>query len=450
MALTAVLPVWRSWHIDPATVLRQDASRGTESRGSLRLRNSFVVAEIALTLTLSVASVLTVRELLRESRESLGFAADNLVTLDMHTVATTRLPDFPNDGTPAQQEAAINATKSAASAYVQHLNNLLDTLRSVPGVTSAAAVLGAPMTDGGITVAYAVAGRQVFAPPFQGLPYGDVHTVTPGFFNTMGIPVLRGRSLSDADTLGSPLVVLISAALAHKIFPGQDPIGQRIVCGFDSMGDAWTIVGVTGDIRSAQPGHLPPHALYVPVAQHPLSATDMQLIVRTRGDAPAMADGLRRRLVETHPEVAVKSSTMLRDVDETERPQQFRTLLLSSFAAVSILLAMVGMYGVTSYSVAQRKFEFGLRTAVGASRGQLLAMVLRKATRTALLGVAVGVLLSLALGKVMSNMLGQKQQLDPLSFTIATAVVLAIALLATLIPARAAAAVDPMNVLRSE
>jgi putative ABC transport system permease protein len=176
----------------------------------------------------------------------------------------------------------------------------------------------------------------------------------------------------------------------------------------------------------------------------------MQLVVRTRTDPSAMIDTLRRRLAQTHPEVAVKATTMQENIRQTERADTFRTLLFGSFAGVSILLAALGMYGVTAYTVSQRRFEFGLRMAVGATRGQVLSLVLRSSVAVAMLGIAAGVGLSVALTRLLGSVAGKLTGFDAPAYIIAAIAVLLIAMLATLIPARRAASIDPVNALRTE
>ena len=449
VALTTVLPVWRSWHIDPASALRQDASRGTEGRGTGRLRNGFLIAEVALTLTLSVAAVMLTRQLSQQSKQDLGFSPENLVTLDSHFISAT--PPLTPEQTAAATPEQLQAYQSdQATTHVAHLQATLDSVASVPGVTSVAAILGAPMGFDSPDVGYAVKGRQDFAPGVLNLPNAYLLPVTPNLFSTIGTPLLRGRAFTAQDTLNAPMVLLISQELARQVFPGQDPIGQQIMCGFDETSSWWTIVGVVGDISSDAPGAAPSPTIYVPIAQHPDTATDVQIVVRT-GIAPdAMLDTLRNRLKQTHPEVAVKATTMRQDIGDTQRGDNFRTILFGSFALVSILLAAVGMYGVTAYSVAQRRFEFGLRMALGANRQQLLRMVLNKALAMAALGIGIGAGLALGLTRVLESVTGKLSAFDLTSYAFAAATVLGIALLATLIPARSAANVDPMTVLRSE
>jgi len=445
MGLTAVLPVWRSWHIDPASALRQDASRGTEGRSTARLRSSFLVVEVALTLTLSVTAILLTRQLIQQSKADLGFSGENLVTLDSHFVGMTPPPN--PAATPAQLEAY---QAEQAKTDLGHLQATLDSVASLPGVQSVAAINGAPMGFNSADVGYAVKGRQVFAPGVSKLPFADIRPVTPNLFSTLGTPLLRGRWFTDHDTLNAPMVLLINQELARQVFPGQDPIGQQIMCGYDEKSSWWTIVGVVGDIRTDYPDHPSWPSIYVPIAQHPDRSEDVQLVVRT-GIAPAaVLDTLTRRLKETHPEVAVKATTMRENIGETQRGEDFRTTLFGSFAGVSLLLAAVGMYGVTAYSVAQRRFEFGLRIALGADRPQVLGMVLRKALLLAALGISIGTALSLALTRVLASVVGKLPPFDAPSYGMAALAVLGITLLATFWPARSAAHVDPMTVLRSE
>jgi putative ABC transport system permease protein len=449
MGLTAVLPVWRSWHIDPASALRQDASRGTESRSTVRLRSSFLIAEVALTLILSVTAVLLTRQLIRQSKEDLGFSAENLVTLDSHFIST--IPPLTPEQTKATTPQQLQAYQTdQATTDLAHLRATLDSVASVSGVTSAAAIVGAPMGFNSSDVLYAVKGKQVYAPPFEKLPLADIRPVTPNLFSTLRTPLLRGRVFTAQDTLNTPKVLLINQELAREVFPSQDPIGQQIMCGLDEKSSWWTIVGVVGDIRTDYPDHPSWPSIYVPIAQHPDRSEDVQIVVRTNVDPGAMLDTLRSRLKQTHPEVAVKATTMRQDIGETQRGDDFRTILFGSFAVVSILLAAVGMYGVTAYSVAQRRFEFGLRMALGANRQQLLRMVLNKALAMAALGIGIGVGLALGLTRVLESVTSKLPAFDLPSYAFAAATVLVIALLATLIPARAAANVDPMTVLRSE
>ena len=449
MAATALLPLWRSWQVDAASAMKQDASRGTESRGSGKLRQALIVGEVALTLTLSVAALLLVRQLIAESRQDLGFSPDHLVMLDTHadSASIAMLESFPGDAPPTAAELA--AYNKAQATDIQGLNSMLNGIRAVPGVGTAEAIYGAPISSSGSNVGYAVHGVSSFVAGAR-LPNANISAVTPGYFLTMEIPLLKGRSLVDADRPGSAKVLLISESMAKQSFAGIDPIGKQIMCGFDPVSDWWTIVGVVGDVRQDSPASAPTPTIYVPIAQHAYRTGEMQVMVRTQTDAAAMSLTLTRFMKKQFPQVAVLSTTMRENIGESERAQHFRTLLFASFAGVSILLAVTGMYGVTAYTVAQRRFEFALRFALGAQRVQVLGSVLRGAIAVTMTGIGVGIALSLGLTRAINTLLGQMPAFDAVSYAVAAAGVLLIALSATLLPAYRAATVDPMRVLRGE
>lgn len=449
MAATALLPLWRSWQIDPAMAMKQDAARGTESRGSGRLRQALIVCEVALTLTLSVAAMLLMRQLIAQSQQDLGFSPEKLVVLDTHAashVMPLMMAMISNGPPSAEAQAAID---KADAEDVQALDSMLDSIRAVPGVVNADAIYSAPMRPAGSDVLYAVRGVSKFEPGAR-LPDANITSMTPGYLGTMGIPLLKGRGFTDADRHGSEKVVLISESMARQSFAGMDPIGKQIMCGWDAMNEWWTVVGVVGDVRQDSPGSAPTPTIYAPVAQHAHTAADMQVVVRTHTDDGAMAATLARVMKQKYPQVAVRESTMRADVGESERAQHFRTLLFGSFAGVSILLAITGMYGVTAYTVAQKRFEFALRVALGAQRGTVLGGVVRNALTVAMIGVVCGVGLSLGMMRVIGTLLGEVAAFDATSFGIAAAGVLLVAMTATLQPAYRAAMVEPMQVLRDE
>ena len=453
MMVATLLPLWHLSHVHPASVLRADSSRGTETRGSLHLRNALIVAEISLSLMLSVGALLLSRQLIAQSRQDLGFVPDHLLTLDTHTILATpeHIPEEPPATSPALVAAYTARLHELMKARNARLGATLASVAAVPGVASVSAIYGAPMSDGGSNGGYAIKGRQNMTATATNLPQANFNPVTPGFFSTLGIPLLRGRFFSEEDGLDAPKVLLINHALARAVFPDQNPIGQQIVTGLDlNSVDFSTIVGVVGDIRSDSPAQPPAPTIYMPAAQHPFWADDMQLVVRTPLSSVAMSETLRKSLLRSHPEVAVKISSMEESVGEVQRPERFRTLLFALFAAVSILLAAVGMYGVTAYTVSQRRFEFGLRMALGSNRSAVLGLVLRKAVVVAAIGIAAGVSLSLSLTRVLGSVVGPLPAFDVVAYSLAAFLMLLLTVVATLVPARAAASVDPMNVLRGE
>jgi len=390
------------------------------------MRQGLIVGEVALTLTLSVAAMLLVRQLIAESKQDLGFTPDHLLMLDTHMVGT---PNGPAD--------------------VTTLGRMVEQAAGVPGVASAAAVSSAPMAPSNSDVSYAVHGVTEFKPSAI-LPDANIMAMTPAYFETMGIPLLKGRNITEADRSGSQLVMVISESVVRQSFSGLDPIGKQIMSGWDHVSGWHTIIGVVGDVRQESPGSKPYPTLYLPVAQHPRAATDMQLLVRTHANADAMAVTLARVMKQNFPQISVQSTTMQENVGESERGQRFRTSLFGCFAGVSILLAMTGMYGVTAYTVAQKRFEFALRFALGAQRAQVLGSVLKSAVLVTAIGIAAGIALSLTLTRVVSTLLAQTPEFDATSYAFAAAGVLLITLAATLLPAYRAATVEPMQVLRNE
>jgi putative ABC transport system permease protein len=383
------------------------------------------MGEVALTLTLSVAAVALVRQLIAESRQDMGFEPEHLLMLDVHS------------GAGSDTRANLRA---------------LQAIQSLPGVSSAAAAGGAPMASEYSDVLYAIHGVSTFAPGVQNMPSANAIEITPGYFDTMGMHLVSGRGVNDSDTAKSQKVLVISESMARQSFAGQNPIGRQVTFGLDeaTMGQWMTIVGVVSDVRQDSPATAPTPTLYVSLAQHPFRWGDVQLMVRTRTEEAAMTTTLVRYIEQKYPQIAVLGTTMRESVGETERAERFRTLLFGSFAGVSILLAVTGMFGVTAYTVAQKRFEFALRFALGAQRGQVLGSVLRNALAVAALGVIGGFALSLALMRVMGNLLGKTAAFDPAAYAIAAAAVLVVALLATLQPAWRAATVEPMRVLRDE
>lgn len=430
MVVTALVPAWRSWRTSPAAVLKLEQASSSGSAHSQRLRDGLIVGQVALTLTLSVASVLLVRQMIAEANQYLGFAADNLLLLDTHS-------PYPAAG--QEQKAVVR------------LESMLDAIRQVPGVKEVAADSGVPMGSGTSDVGYAIRGRMEFKDGVA-MPDADIQPVTPEYFSTMGIPLLSGRLLSDSDTQNSEPVVLVSADLARQQFPGTSPIGQQIMNGYDefSFSNWATIVGVVGSVRQDSPAAPPAQTIYVPIAQHAFRAAEVQVVVRTARDPTVMIDVLQRLLRRQFPLVAVNATTMSEAIGESERAQHFRTLLLSCFAVISVLLAAVGMYGVTAYSVAQRRFEIALRFALGARRGQILAMTLRSGVSVSAIGIAVGLALTFFALRLYGSQFGKLPAFDAASYAVAVLGVLAMSATAALIPSRRAAQVEPMQVLRGE
>ena len=308
--------------------------------------------------------------------------------------------------------------------------------------------MGAPSLSP-VDVKYAIQGRTSFEPGAD-LPIANVIPVSPEYLKLMSIPLLRGRALSPQDTAAAPNVAVITRSMQRQSFADRDPIGQELVFGLDENYRGTRIVGVVEDAVQESPAVKLAPTFYVPIAQHPRAATDTQILLRTAADPRTMLDLAAQRIRAFDPAIAVTTTTMSDSLGDSLRTERFRSTLFGSFALISILLAAIGMYGVTSYAVAQRRFEFALRFAFGAKREQVFRGVLRGALLLTAAGLTLGSLAALLLTRVVSSMLTGVTLLAPTPWLIAGAAVLMLMALSTLLPARRAAGVDPMQALRTE
>jgi putative ABC transport system permease protein len=278
-------------------------------------------------------------------------------------------------------------------------------------------------------------------------PQAVFSVITPGIFNTLKIPLKSGRDFNDSDGGEAPFTAIVNESLARKSFPGQNPIGHTIFCGFDGL-TPMRIVGVVGDVRQFGPARPPWPEIYMPYEQHPRGS--FELLARTAGDPFAVAESLRRLVQERNPNVPVKFSTMEQNLAENVAAPRFRTMLLGIFAGLAVLLAMAGIYGVMAYVVGQRRNEIGLRMALGASQGNVLGLVLRQGLIYVVAGVAVGLAGAVAATRLLTSMLFEVKPTDPATYGAVAALLAVVALAASYIPARRAAKVDPLTALRQD
>jgi predicted permease len=390
-----------------------------------RLRSALVVSEVALTLILLAGAGLLINSLFRLSRVNLGFKPNHVLTF------AVGLSDA--DYTPARAAA--------------RLDQLLVKIRHTPGVSSAAADTNIPLS--GIEVTYV--GFQMEGQATSEWHMAAFSIVSPDFFRTLGIKMLEGRDFAATDDLKALPVVIVSESLARRYFPGQDAIGKRIKSGYNA-GDEMPlrqIIAVVADIRRDSLTDEPPHAFYLPVGQMPEGS--MRFLVRSAISPLGFVDSMRAAVGSVNKDVPVYDITTLDQYLGLALAQRrFNTLLLGLFATLAVLLSAVGLYGVISFSVGQRIHEFGIRMALGAARGELIAMVLREGLSLVLIGIGIGLVGALALTRFLSSQLYGVKPTDPLTFVAASAVFAAIAWLANYIPARRATKVDPMEALRYE
>jgi predicted permease len=297
---------------------------------------------------------------------------------------------------------------------------------------------------------YAVVGKHVFGEG-QKMPQSNWSLSSPDYFATMRIPLLRGRDFTVRDRYDAPGVIIVSDSVVRQIFPGEDPLGRQIVCGLDAVTmKPMTIVGVVGDVRQNSPGSLPEPTLYMPLQQHPFYANEVQVIVRTGGDPAAMTATVRKTAHDLNPEMAVKFTTMETMVSDSIAAPRFRTFLAGTFAALALLLAMAGIYGVMSYIVTQRTSELGLRMALGAAGSDVMALVLSRAAVMAVVGLAIGAAMAMAVSRLIGAMLFGLTATDPATYAMVLFGVAGIAVLAAAGPAWRASRIDPMVALREE
>src|SRR5206468_1884010 len=235
------------------------------------------------------------------------------------------------------------------------------------------------------------------------------------YFSTIGVPVLRGRDFSERDAESAPLVAVVNDALARASFPGQDPIGRRIVSGLDGTG-FMAIAGIVADVRASDPSMPPQPQIYMPFQQHPLYATALTIVVRTTADPLQTSETVARKVRALNPDVPVKMTTMEATIEEAVAAPRFRTILLGAFAGLALLLAAAGVYGVVSFTVSQRTSEMGIRMALGAQRSDIVRLMLGGSLRLTAIGVAAGWVLSLAVSRILSSMLFATTAHDPLIF----------------------------------
>ncbi len=424
--LFGVAPAFQAVRVDPQEALRQGGARGLLGGRSPRLRNALVVAQIALSFVLAIGAGLLLRSFSALTNAHLGYRTEGILVMYAHTPAQS-----------LQEYLAVGRS----------FETLLGRLSGIPGVSSTAAAMGLPTGQYGSDGSYAVEGKQTFGPG-QKLPHAGFRLASPNYFRTMGIPLARGRDFSAADLYNSTPVAIVSESLVRDSFPNQDPIGQRLMCGLDSTGKWMTIVGVVGDVRQNSPASAPEPEMYMPLQQHPYFGNELQVVVRTPLDPNSLTSAVRSEVRAMNPETAMKFTTMDAMVSDSIAKPRFRTFLISSFAALAVILAVVGVYGVMSFVITQRTSEFGLRVAMGADRADVVGLVLRGAAKLAAAGLAIGLLLALAAGRVMTSMLFELKPTDAVTYASVSLIVTPIILLAAAIPAWRATRVDPVTALR--
>jgi len=435
---------WRAASGDTEQAL---AERGQGYLGTVhghRLGRAVAAAQLAITLVLLVGAGLLGRSLLRVLSVDPGFRTDHILTINLALPVTTF------------------AEKDADKAQrLDLLNNLFVQLRALPGVEEVGGTSGLPLSEDladGLFVVMnpgeKVPGMQDLEKLFQDTTRtgsADYCVASEGYFHALGIPLLRGRLFRDTDTMNSPHVALISQTLAREKWPNQNPLGQTLEFGnMDGDMRLLTVVGIVGDVHVENLESKPPAIIYVDVQQRPQAAWQFTVVMRTSLPPATLIPAARKILRDLAPNVPPSFSTFTKVFADSLKARRFNLTLVGVFAATALLLAMAGIYGVMAYSVAQRTREFGVRMALGAEVADVLRLVLRQGLAIVAVGVAVGILGSFALTRIMATLLFGVSATDPLTFAGVTIALALVALAASYIPARRATKVDPTVALRYE
>ncbi|HEX3119634.1 MAG TPA: ABC transporter permease [Candidatus Acidoferrum sp.] len=429
--LTGVLfgmaPAWHASRFNLFLSLKEGGRASSDSKRASRARNILVVAQVSLAVILLVGASLLVESMVHLTRQSPGFDPNGVMVFNLD------LPDA-RYGKPEQS--------------ILFFRELLERVRAVPGVQSASAVLPLPMGDDIIRTSFEIEGRPV---PKSEEPRVHFRIVAQDYIKTMRIPLISGRDFTPRDQRTAAQVVLINETLARRYFPNENPIGKHIKPGVADVGEEKMreIVGVVGDVHHRNLWQATDAECYVPYDQVALGA--MNIVVRAQGEPMSLLPAIREQVRAVDTELPVYKARDLRDyVEASVAQRKFTSMLVSVFAAAGLLLATVGLFGLISYSVAQRRNEIGIRVAVGAERGDIIGMVLRSGITLALAGVVVGLAGTLAISRVLKNQLFGVSATDPLTFIGVALALIAVATAACYIPAWRAANADPLTALRNE
>ena len=426
-AVTAALaPAYRLSRTGVLDAL-QEGSRGSGGIAGRRLRGLLIVSEVALSLTLLISAGLLLRSLSRLLVVSPGFDPHNVLSMQ-----TSVLGQRFNDNVVVRQYFA----------------EAVERLGALPGVLSAGAASELPLAGNMDRYGFHAEGK-IHANPEED-PSAERYCITPGFLETMHIQLLRGRDISPTDSATTPQVLLIGETTARRMWPGEDPIGKQVKLGSLDR-PWWTVVGVVEDVRHVGLDVPPDMQMYVPHQQWPYPDGLMNFVIRTAGLPTAVSSAAQQAIHSVDPTQPISRIAPLENyIGLSVRARRFALILIGAFAAIALLLSLIGIYGVTAYGVAQRTREIGIRAALGAQRIELLGLLLGQEMLLVACGVVAGVFTSLALTRFLGSLLFGVQPTDPLTFVGVVLLLVAVSALACLLPARRAMRVDPMVALRYE
>ncbi|HEV7797280.1 MAG TPA: ABC transporter permease [Pyrinomonadaceae bacterium] len=406
----------------------KEGGRGSgEGARRNRVRGILVVSELAIAVVLLVGAGLLIQSLWRLRNVSPGFESQNLLTFVV----------------------GIPEVKYPTEKQDQFYRDLVARLQSLPGVRSAGSVIPLPLSGEMFRISFETEGR----PMAKGdQPSSDFFVVSNDYFKTLGVPILKGRGFTERDSEKAPGVIIVNQAFANKFFPNEDPIGKRVKPGIatgENKPDWREIVGVVADVRNRNLSSELRVGYFVPQAQIPFN--QMTMVVRTTNDPHTLITAVQNEVHSMDQELPVFNiKTMDEYISATVAAPRFNTTLLGIFASVALVLTIVGLYGVMSYSVAQRTNEIGIRMALGAQTRDVLRLIVSQGFKLVLLGLAIGLACAFALMKLISSLLFGVTWKDPMTFVIVAVLLAFVALLACYIPARRATRLDPLNALRYE
>jgi len=447
--LLGLVPALNSSHRQLQNDL-QSAGRGkSTSRSSAHFRNFLIVSQVALTLMLLIGAGLLGRSFQRLLAVDPGFRAESVIAM------TVLLPD------PQTQEGN---TGPALRALAQFNHQLIDRIQSLPGMTEVGGTSAVPMSGNGANGTFieehggkSAETVQELIRQFEALSTSerardaDYRAVSAGYFAVMSIPLIRGRFFQESDGPDAPHVALVSQTLAKRYWPNEDPIGKQIQFGnMDGDLHLLNIIGVVGDVRDNGLERDPRPTVYLNCFQRPASTSEFSIVARAHGDVASLTSAMRREARALNPEMPTKFETIEQIVSASFDNRRFSMIMLGIFAGSALLLAMVGLYGVMAYITSQRTHEIGIRMALGAQRLDMLGMIFRQSFTLVLAGVAVGILASVALTRLLGTMLYGVQATDVVTYGGVVGLLVVAAALASYIPARRAMKVDPMVALRYE
>jgi len=412
----------------------KDESRGGTSLAHGRLRNAFVVAEIAISLVLLVGAGLVLQSLHALLHQDPGFDPGHLLTFSVN---------LPDSSYPSGKEYPFDSP-----AAIQFEHQFSERLRNLPGVESVAMTTAIPIGGSGGTIRFIVEGRPVTVGQED---ESDIITASPAYFTTLRVPLVSGRIFSATDNHDAPGVLVVNHAFVKKYFPNEDAVGKRIHFTFNAKEPYRQIIGVVGDVAQDDLSAPPPPVIYYPNDQGP--STFLTYMIRTAGEPGAFIGTVQSTLHDMDRQLPLITPLTMEDfTGQTPAVflRRYPSYLIGSFATLAVILAMVGLYGLLSFTVTQRTREIGIRIALGAQARDILRLVLGQGIGAVLLGLGIGVVAALALTRLMSSLLYGVKPTDALTFASVTVLLVLVALAASYIPARRAASVDPLVALRHE